>query len=274
MKNRVVILIITHKAKLNLFERISLLQCYKILGHYPITLICPLGLDVSDYNNYLNKPHIDFIAPEWQSTYANFNRLKIEPFLYERYKDYDHILFYEPDAFVFKDELEYWCNQPYSFIGAPWVTIDKNGRLEFLAGGNGGFSLRNVKDHLRALHSFSFIENPVSIIESCINGFQSRKSFYLLKKHLKKLVLGNNTHHFLNDFPFNEDRFWSCNVAKNFDWFTTPGYSEGIKFSIEKHPERLFSLNNRNLPFGCHAWFRYNLDFWVPHIEKFGYNLS
>ena len=33
-------------------------------------------------------------------------------------------------------------------------------------------------------------------------------------------------------------------------------------------------MNQDRLPFGCHAWFRYDLEFWRPHIEAFGHDLE
>ena len=46
--------------------------------------------------------------------------MKILPFLYERYAAYEFMFTYELDAFVFKDELEKWCEQGWDYIGAPW----------------------------------------------------------------------------------------------------------------------------------------------------------
>ncbi len=153
MKDLVVILIISHKPVLDKYELISLTQCYKILGRFPIRIICPEGLDVTFYKKNLSNPHFDFIDPIWQSNYANFNRLKIDPFLYQRYSNYQFILFYEPDAFVFRDELEYWCNAGYDYIGAPWFEgwHDATSESNIKGVGNGGFSLRNVKSILNQI---------------------------------------------------------------------------------------------------------------------------
>ena len=31
------------------------------------------------------------------------------------------MLIYQLDAFVFQDDLAYWCQQNYDYIGAPWL---------------------------------------------------------------------------------------------------------------------------------------------------------
>jgi hypothetical protein len=86
-KKKVVILIIAHKPQLTPSEIKSMKQCYSVLGKHPIKFICPEGLDISEYKKINPLVEIDFIDPKWQSTYAMFNRLKIEPLLYKKYKD-------------------------------------------------------------------------------------------------------------------------------------------------------------------------------------------
>lgn len=196
-RDLVIILIIAHKSELSEFEEISLAQCYRILNNHPIKLVCPKGLDVSCYRKINNNIEIDFINPKWQANYRAFNRLKIDPFLYQRYSNYEFILFYELDAFVFRDDLNYWCSQNYDYIGAPWFN-DFNpvtGHYSSIDVGNGGFSLRKVNSALKALYSFSLITNPkfiwdnwqdrgrplrglVSLIKNCTI---SNNSFYLFK---------------------------------------------------------------------------------------------
>ena len=150
--NKVVILIISHKSKLSDFETISIKQCFKILGNYNTVFVCPEGMDTSFYYRQFGQSiTIHYIAKKWLCSYANFNRLKISPLLFKQYEKYDYILFYEPDAFVFKDELEYWCNQGYAYVGAPWLDgfSDATSESNFVGVGNGGFSLRNVTKHLK-----------------------------------------------------------------------------------------------------------------------------
>ncbi len=275
MKGKAAILIISHKEKLSQYEKISLRQCIKVLGKYPIFFICPEGLNTEDYDEFLNSAKFDFIAPKWQSTYKNFNRLKIEPFLYKRYSKFQYILYYEPDAFVFKDDLDHWMKQGYDYVGAPWFEGWSKAEegAPFSGVGNGGFSLRNVQSALKVLNRFSYIKSPKEVIRNHLNSNESNplKKLYRI---LKNLTVSNNTFHLFNDFPKHEDLFWGYYANRNFGWFKVPSPEEALLFGMEMYPSRTFELNNNQLPFGCHAWWRYDLDFWRPFIEAEGHDLS
>ncbi|NJL77188.1 MAG: hypothetical protein HC892_21410 [Saprospiraceae bacterium] len=117
-KAQVVILIITHKPQLTTFEQISIQQCVRVLGDYRKVFICPKGMDTNYYTTHFPDIAIHSIPAYWQSNYKRFNRLKINPLLYKTFQQYNYILFYEPDAFVFKDELLEWCNKGFSYVGA------------------------------------------------------------------------------------------------------------------------------------------------------------
>jgi hypothetical protein len=62
--------------------------------------------------------------------------------------------------------------------------------------------------------------------------------------------------------------FWSLFVAPRCEFFTIPTASEAVSFAFEAHPEYLFELNHQELPFGCHAWERYNPEFWKAIFKQ------
>lgn len=271
----VVILIIAHKSHLSFYEEVSLRQCFKVLGNYPIRFICPKGLDITNYLKIIPDLEVDFIDPAWQSSYRNFNRLKIEPFLYRRYQLFEYILYYELDAFVFRDELKDWCKKGLDFIGAPWIE-QRNGQLEIVGVGNGGFSLRKVESHLKALHSFSYIFRPSKIVKKHRERNYSLIGFLSFMPSILKELTGvsNNSFYLFNKFKYNEDYFWGHHINKNFSWFRVANTKTALRFSFEKEPDYLYKINKEQLPFGCHAWYRYDLQFWKPFIEKEGYCLE
>ena len=273
----VVILVIIHKPEPSAFETISILQCARVFSRRKIVFICPENLDVSIYRRLSPAADFDFIDRSWQKDYGRFNRLKIVPFLYTRYASYQYILFYEPDAFAFTDELDIWCEKDYDYLGAPWFSNFSSieGEGDFIGVGNGGFSLRKISSHLKVLNTFSLVVPPAE------NQLKRSKEFSGVKGFVKQTAgllldhtIRNNTHRWFNDFAGHEDQFWGMHVAKKFDWFKVPDYHEAAAFAFEMQPHRLFRLNNNTLPFGCHAWWKYDLEFWKPHIEKFGYNIQ
>ena len=93
---------------------------------------------------------IAYVDRRWLATPEMFAALKVSPLLYERYEGFEYILFYEPDAFVFADELEEWRGRDLDYVGAPWFEeFSKPTSDHMIGGGNGGFSLRRVRAHLR-----------------------------------------------------------------------------------------------------------------------------
>jgi hypothetical protein len=205
MKNKVVILVFSHKEVLDDQEIFSLKQLYHILGNYPIRFVCPSGLDIRHYQNIHSDIQFDFIEPKWLSTYRNFNKLKVSDYLYKKYSNYEYILFYEPDAFVFEDCLIKWCNLGYDYIGAPWFKpYEEEPHLDkaFLGIGNSGFSLRKTSSMLKVLNTFKYVHSW----KECNQFLKSKNDVGPLKKILsliKSFTVSNNFHHFFNNFGRN-----------------------------------------------------------------------
>lgn len=266
---RVVVLITVHQPTITPFEEISLRQCFKVLGHYPIRLVCPEGMDTSAYKAIIPEIEVDHIAPHWQASYANFTKLKIEPFLYERYQAYEYVLFYELDVFVFRDELEKWCATGLDYIGAPWFEghVMANDASPVIGVGNGGFSLRKVSSMLRGRRS--------AWLWSRLLAAQAKreplKALRRVPGDLLRILRGQYPSLV---FPRGEDNFWGLVVNRHLGWFHVASFEQAREFSFEALPRRLYKLNGNRLPFGCHAWARYDLDFWRPHIEAFGHSLE
>ena len=87
---------------------------------------------------------------------------------------------------------------------------------------------------------------------------------------LLKLLLGL---HFINNYNSNEDGFWSKHAKRINPAFNVAPVAAEIAFAFEKEPQQLYQKNNGQLPFGCHAWEKYDLNFWKPIIEAHGYKL-
>src|SRR5262245_66317821 len=117
---RAIVVITSHKPVLTRWELISLRQCVRILGKHPMTLICPDGLDTTWYRTFVPEVPVEHLDRRWFATFSTFNTLMVSPLLYERYRHFEYILFFEPDAFVFSDRLEEWCARGFDYVGAPW----------------------------------------------------------------------------------------------------------------------------------------------------------
>ena len=147
------------------------------------------------------------------------------------------------------------CRLGYDYIGAPWIGLNlfswfQTGLypkrlflIHKLLGkgkimckvGNGGFSLRNVK---------AFLFN--------IQLFKKASSAWMA----------------------NEDSFYSHYVKTFNPFFRIAPIKSAVKFSFDAFPQKAFELNNRKLPFGCHAWDKNespyvdNFTFWEKVIQR------
>jgi len=266
----VVVLIFHHSGHMKWFEEISLLQCFKVLGDYPIRLVCPEGTNLDRFKELVPNIEVDPVPANWMSSILEYNRMKVSPALYRRYQQYDYMLTYELDAFVFRDELSQWCDTGYDYIGAPWITFDDSNQPQLGEVGNSGFSLRNIQTALNVMDSFGWVKSPwLSARRSWSRGDRLQS----LGKLIAMTSLWNNTHRSLSNFFFgHEDAFWS-NVGYRRPYFKMPESNDALKFSFEVEPQYLYGLNDQALPFGCHAWQKYQLGFWKPHVEAFGYSV-
>lgn len=68
-----------------------------------------------------------------------------------------------------------------------------------------------------------------------------------------------------------EDLFWSSRAS---DDFKVAPLEIALQFSFEQDVRQCYLLNKGRLPFGCHAWEKYDFDFWRPIFEERGYFLS
>ena len=101
------------------------------------------------------------------------------------------MLIYQLDACVFRDELKYWCEKKYDYIGAPifWA-YNSNKFSNKVAGiGNGGFSLRKISYCLKMLNmpkKRPYLK-PHSILEIYYNYLKYDENFKPL--HKKVIIL-------------------------------------------------------------------------------------
>lgn len=267
---RIVVVIPIHKSNPNSSELASFAQCYEILGKHPIRIIAPEGLDITTYTHVVPECQFVFIDKNWLSSVEQYNKLKIDPYFYHLFKEYNYLLTYELDSWVFRDELNYWCEKGYDFIGAPWFEGYYEGISNGIIGvGNSGFSLRNVKQSIRLLKRIGELKKIRRFWYSsrlqAIYPFEkacTRFPFHLSIKNIGQLpkVLWNY-------FEFHEDNFWCIIIPSLFEDFKIAPMQEALKFSFEVNPCFLFEQNHYQLPFGCHAWEKYEPGFWKDFIS-------
>lgn len=251
------IIIPIYKAELSETEWISLKRCQKVLGRYDITIIKPKSLDLSSVFNQFDFG-IETFDDYFFDGVSGYNALMLSVEFYKRFIDYEYVLIYQLDAYVFRDELKMWCEKGYDYIGAPWLRKQKyynwyyalywkvkqklyaalkirSFHDTFDKVGNGGLSLRKVNSHYQV-----------------VLQMQDKIKEYISKNANKR---------------FNEDTFWALEVVKVFPDFKIPLWQEALEFAFDVQVAECFHYNQNRLPFGVHGW-DIRLQYYQKYIEE------
>lgn len=110
--------------------------------------------------------------------------------------------------------------------------------------------LYGMKHYVNADLKLSYVGN---------GGFSLRKVSAFIK------ILKNKS---VRDVKLNEDIFFS---SMNSSFFKVAPIDIALKFAFERNVRQCYKKNTYELPFGCHAWGKYDFSFWKPIIERHGY---
>lgn len=227
---------------LNEIEKISISQAIKVLSSHDIVLVTPDNIELE--SNYRELKQIRVPSCFFGSIDAH-NRLLSSVFFYELFSDYEYMLLYHLDAFVFSDKLIQFCDLGYDFIGAPapktyWMFLDR--RI-----GNGGFSLRRISSYINVM------KNSEEIFRLAESRFSQIATTSM--KSLEDQLIG---------------------YCGQIGWrgFSIPDESIAFQFSVEFNIDGVYQGIKEHLPFGCHRWHKYRLETWWPIISTYGYTLS
>jgi len=251
-------------------ELISFNQTIKILFSHPICIITHKKLDISYYIELLKQKEVTFAVEFFGKMYfqslKGYNQLLLSKDFYFRFLSYEYILICQLDTYVFRDELTYWCNEGYDYIGAPWFNKFKSHEdgNELWKVGNGGFSLRKTNTFIEILNSN---KNAYSMKRTYkINKFKKGSFIKFVRMALSSYE--NNISYLIQNWTDAEDIFFCLVLDDTRFKLDTPDVEVAKYFAFEQSPQFLFEQCNGILPFGCHAWSRYQYEiFWTQYIK-------
>ena len=247
-------------------EEISLAHLHHHLGEFDKYMIAPRG--VKSY-------HPGFEAREFDTKYfgsvAAHCAFQMSEDFFEGFSDYDYIFMYHLDCLVFSNQLEYWCDQGWDYIGAPWMPGPDAPWLNKPRVGNGGFALFNVQNCLKVLRSNRYNFDPMTRFK------QTWRETPTMKGRLAKMPkLALRWFHPFNgvkqrikvwlDCELGSDFFWADDAVRFDPQFRVADVDSGVRFAFETEPRTCFKMTGGQMPFGCHAWARYDRAFWEPHL--------
>lgn len=264
--NRVAIVVPLGTRPMDDDERTSLRHLRHFLGGYDTFILAHKGMDVSPFY----EPIRYFDARYFGSADAHAS-LQLSPVFFEAFADYQYILMYQLDCLVFSDQLEHWCDRGWDYIGAPWFPGPQTPWVEEPRVGNSGFALFNVRRCLEVLYSPRYALNPLEYIKSRYGqGTSMTRKVRDTPRVVARCLHAFNGVRWRIDHWLEKHRpsdlFWSYHAKTFLPDFRLATVEDGLEFAFETEPRACFERNGRKLPFGCHAWTKYDRSFWEPYV--------
>jgi hypothetical protein len=273
LRNRPVVVVPVHRARPSPSEIVSLRHCGKVLGNRDIVILAPRQLDLGAYRELL--PDVDDLRVEsrWMSGIDAYNRMMISPLVFTILGGYTHMILHEPDAIVLRDEIDYWCSQPFDYIGAPWFEgwAEPAADAPVIGVGNLGLSFHRLAASRRVTASWLRWHPYKAVVKDLIQGFRGDKA--RLRLGLIGLGSGGRLRGAYKLFGGHCDAFWSFIVPDADPTFRIPPADIAVQFAWEVLPSRCMEMCRGSLPFGIHAWFKYDFGFLMPHLLSAGVDL-
>lgn len=251
-----------HKKEFTDVELISLQQLEKHLDGYPRISIQPAGLSVRLSGFEL----CEFPIHHFTCGSA-YSKLLLSPYFYEVFASYEYVLVYQLDCLVFSNDLLSWCNMGYDYIGAPLFKKNSHPPRPSRVG-NGGLSLRRVQAFIDVLHS-THIPPWGKFLTANLPDI---KQIPLPMRWLKKIKIIRDARRgvrwYTKHYSLNEDLFWSDRAKLFNPGFKIAPMDVALRFAFDAHPRICYEKNGHQLPFGAHAWNKWDRPFWEQYLLK------
>ncbi|MBT0549369.1 DUF5672 family protein [Riemerella anatipestifer] len=267
----VTIIIPIYKEKPTLLEMVSIEQTFKVLDGYDIAFVCPKTLDISYYRKHYPKARFKCFAKCYFDGIYGYNQLMLSEDFYQFFET-KYILICQPDAFLFKNDLEKWLLEDYDYVGAPWLrSSDRIPILKKIW----DFGLSFIKQVINYKENGKWQKNKSLLYNQVGNGglsLRKREKCIEVLKQLSEVVSVYLKPSNRSSF-YAEDVFFSVEPQRNGLSFRKPDCKKACGFAIENKQKKALAFNEGELPFGCHRWDK-ELNFWKKYIEQEGYKLE
>ena len=233
--NTCVIVVPVYNEVPNELEKLSLKQLDIIVkDDIEICLVGPNRINFSSYVElFNNKPKHESFDDKYFESNKSYSQLCLSYDFYKRFDDYEYMLIYQTDCWIFRNEIKKFCEMGYDYIGGPIYSSGsrrpsfKNSMRPVV--GNGGLSLRKISMMLK-------LTDP--------NG-------YLYNKYKDEW----------NSVEY-EDMF-ICDVLAHDIYINIPDYRIAEQFSIDTLPRHMNKLN----PMAAHRVFAL-YQYWNKRIDE------
>jgi glycosyltransferase involved in cell wall biosynthesis len=266
-RKRCVVVIPTHKSDISEEEERSLRNTLSVLRNWDIKLVIPKNISVESYSRMKSIDALTFgivrVTDQWMGTLHRYNTMMLSTDFYRLFDDYEYILICHLDSWVFRDELEYWINLGYDYVGPPLFLLKEPTRnsLEYLVapqGGNGGFCLRKIDSTVNLLSNARYDLNVMLFLKGVIFLLHNRK-FDLLKIFFRicRKVYKDPVRFQLRYNVYEDVMISVCYALLHRNYRVAPP-EIAIHFATEVYSEEIIQTKLKlRLPFAVHGYGKY-----------------
>ena len=286
MNSKAVVVIPIYKNVPAHAECASIRQTFRVLGSHDIVFVTHQDCLLDEYEKIVRGEQgvlrTEFFDKGYFDSTAHYSDLCFSEEFYLRFKQYEYMLICQTDAWVFRDELNYWCSRGYDYIGAP-IYFPRNEQHFtdiFFGVGNGGFCLRRIGHCLKVVrHDRNrILLKPKALMRMYWYYFLYNEAFtrsifrrmtLVGKLFAKCLGFGNTAGFFIHNH-INEDMLFGTWAKQSWglEDSNIPDEQTAARFAMELNAPQLYETLGGRLPFGCHAFEKWNYeDFWKNHIH-------
>jgi len=268
IENKVVVITPAYQKEISQNEYLSIKSSRHYLQHYHHVIIAPKKFsNDKEFIQLWESLHYEivFFDNNYFLNSKTYNKLMMTSEFYQSFSHFNYMLIVQLDVLIFQNSLDYWIKKDIDYVGAPWIIEDSKG-IRFNFAGNGGLSLRKISTFIKVLNAKNTISKQELFLKLPITSYLRNiiLIYFLLRLPLSK--------YHLPIFKFllkgHEDNFWTFYATFFTEKFKVASVEDSLAFAFERHPEFCFKKNHHKLPFGVHAWERYNPEFWNKYTQK------
>jgi hypothetical protein len=267
MKKKLVINIIHHTNELSNLELKNLQNLLNLnKSKYDVVFTLPIWCKETKIVQEFKQVRFHFVDNKILNSNKSYNKFLISKEYYINFKNYNYLLLYQLDTWVFSLQLENILLNEFDFIGAPILSEDRHFPIEIIDGCNGGVSIRKVDTFIKILDR-EYIFSLYDLYSHIGFGNKINQPFKRLLKILFSRFIFFTKPNVLWPFHLNEDLFWTVIIPNKFSDFKISDFKTSMHFCFDQEPQFLYNLNNNELPLFAHAIEKYDFKFWEPFIQ-------
>lgn len=121
MDRQCCVVIPIYTTNLENYEWVALKNNRRVLNNYPFIAVAPFGLDLTPVTDVIDIDSVKYFDASFFESPLTYNKLLIQEAFWKMFSDFQYMLIVQQDVLLFRDELSYWCNKGFDYIGAPWL---------------------------------------------------------------------------------------------------------------------------------------------------------